>query len=258
MSTQPTSTPAFSFKELDPEGHETLEAVANAGRFNRYMYQAIKPHLTGRVLEIGSGIGNISHFASQQPGVQLHLSDVRQAYLGILNERFPAIRQQGHIHKLDLQHPQFEEEYAPLLGTYDAVFALNVVEHLKDDTAALRNMKALLKPGGHAIVLVPAFQSLYNPIDKALEHYRRYTRASLLKVFHAAQLTPTHKRYFNALGIPAWFISGKLQGNNVIPKGQMKAYDYLVPLVKLLDVFCRPLLGLSVIVVGQKPVAQKP
>jgi 16S rRNA A1518/A1519 N6-dimethyltransferase RsmA/KsgA/DIM1 with predicted DNA glycosylase/AP lyase activity len=50
----------FSFKELDIEGQATLEAIAAAPNFNEWMYTVTSRRLTGRILEIGSGIGNIS------------------------------------------------------------------------------------------------------------------------------------------------------------------------------------------------------
>jgi len=48
----------FEYKVIDPEGHQTLDAVATARQFNHWMYQTILPHCSGRILEIGSGIAD--------------------------------------------------------------------------------------------------------------------------------------------------------------------------------------------------------
>ncbi|MEM6263584.1 MAG: class I SAM-dependent methyltransferase, partial [Bacteroidota bacterium] len=50
----------FAFKEYDLEGMQTLESMAHAPRLNEWMYQTISKNLKGKILEIGSGIGNIS------------------------------------------------------------------------------------------------------------------------------------------------------------------------------------------------------
>ncbi len=57
------------------------------------------------------------------------------------------------------------------------------MEHIENDHLAIHNCRKLLKKGGKLIILVPAFQSLYNGFDKELYHYRRYTKHTLNKLF---------------------------------------------------------------------------
>jgi hypothetical protein len=110
----------------------------------------------------------------------------------------------------------------------------------------------LLKTGGTLVILVPAYQFLYNKFDKELEHYRRYTKASLNSLFKKANFKIIHNQYFNAIGILGWFVSGRLLGNNLIPEDQMKAYNTLVPIFRILDKLVLNIFGLSVITVGKK------
>jgi SAM-dependent methyltransferase len=70
-----------------------------------------------------------------------------------------------------------------LLGRYDAVFLLDVIEHIADDTAFLVAALRHLRPGGLVIVNVPASMLLFSDYDTAAGHLRRYTRASLAKLF---------------------------------------------------------------------------
>lgn len=241
----------FEFKDVDEEGEETLSAVAEADRFNEWMYKTILPHCTGEILEIGSGIGNISeYFIADQHNITL--SDIRQVYCDRLGEKFPVQAKNGRITLLDIADENFETKYADQLEKYDTVFALNVVEHIADDQLAIANCKKLLKKGGKLVILVPAFQALYNKFDLELEHYRRYTRSSLARIFTANNLNILHEQYFNSLGIPGWFVSGKLQKNKTIPKGQMKIFNYVVAVSKILDFVLMRKIGLSVICVGRK------
>ena len=105
---------------------------------------------------------------------------------------------------------------------------------------------------GTVIILVPAYQSLYNGIDKGLEHYRRYTQKKTNATLTQAKFEIIHEQYFNAMGIAAWFISGKLQKNETIPEGQMGLYNMMVPILKIIDKLVFNKIGLSNIAVGVK------
>ena len=58
----------------------------------------------------------------------------------------------------------------------DSCVCLNVLEHIEDDRRALENMASVLTPSGVIVLLVPASNALYGPIDRNLGHFRRYTR----------------------------------------------------------------------------------
>jgi len=238
----------FVYKEVDKEGWETLDAIAGADKFNRWMYETIRPFCKGKILEIGSGIGNISQFFIDEKA-DITLSDIRPVYCDVLRRKLPAATQ---VIELDLTHPLFDSIYADHISAYDAVFALNVVEHIKEHDVAIRNCYKLLKPGGHLVILVPAYQALYNRFDKELEHFRRYTKKMLNGLLSGGGFHVIHSQYFNLMGIPGWYVSGKLQKNKTIPKGQMSLYNKLVPLFRLADKLVFNQVGLSVISVGVK------
>lgn len=244
-------TQAFKFKEYDLEGWETLEAMAAAPRLNQWMYHTIASNLKGDVLEIGSGLGNLSAcFLDDQRS--LYLSDLRDNYLSYLKDQFRGNHHVLGIGQMDLVHPNFDTIYADKLGRFDGLFALNVVEHIQDDELAIANCKKLLRTGGRLVILVPAYQRLYNGFDKNLEHYRRYNKKSLSRLFQINGLTIHHQQYFNFVGIFGWFFSGSILRKATIPKGQMKVYNTLVPLFRLIDRLVFNTMGLSVIVEGVK------
>lgn len=238
----------FQFKEIDREGWETLNAIAEAHNFNEWMYQTIKPYCSKTILEIGSGTGNISRFFVETNS-DITLSDIRRNYCDILRKTFPHVKE---VIQMDLTHPEFSKQYDRYLNQYHSVFALNVVEHIKDDNLAIKNCHKLLKPGGKLIILVPAYPYLYNGLDKELEHFKRYTQRMLNPLLLENGFEITHSQYFNFMGIPGWYVSGKLQNNKTIPKGQMSLYDKLVPLFRLIDKCLFNKIGLSVISVGVK------
>jgi SAM-dependent methyltransferase len=233
-------------KEIDIEGEDTLNAIAKADKFNFWMYSQMRPYLRGNILEIGSGIGNISDFLTKEfPSACL--SDVRDQYTEYLKQRFP----NNNVLNIDLVHPEFETVYQELLGSFDFVFALNVVEHIKDDSIAASNMAKLLKPNGKMFILVPAYQRLYNSFDVALEHFRRYNKEKIGRL-NPKGCEPIQSRYFNAFGILGWFIVGSIFKKKIIPEGNMSLFNKIVPMVKLFDWVLGNRIGLSVILVTEK------
>lgn len=125
-----------------------------------------------------------------------------------------------------------------------------MIEHIEDDKLAMANINKLLNKGGVVFILVPAYQILYNNFDTALEHFRRYNKKSLKEIFSNYKLIKSY--YFNFMGIFGWFIVGKILGRKVIPESNMKAYNFFVPIFKLIDKILINKIGLSVIQVAKK------
>lgn len=236
----------MSTKEIDLEGLETLSVIEKANKFNKWMYETIKPYSKGRILEIGCGIGNISEFFIND-NFDIVLSDLRDNYIEIVKNKFT-----NEVIKIDLVDVDFDTKHKDLIGTFDTVFALNVVEHIKDDHKAIENCKKLLKNQGHLIILVPAYQTLFNNFDVELEHYRRYTQKSLKQLIKANQLNIIKTFSFNVIGILGWFVSGSILKKKTIPEGQMGLFNTLVPVFKLADILTLKKIGLSVICISVK------
>lgn len=242
----------FSFMENDEKGIATLENISEANNFNRWMYVTIKKHCKGRILEIGSGIGNISRFFIED-GSSIHLSDIRQEYINKLKRKFQGSSNLLGVSNIDLVAPDFETRYREYLNSFDTLFSLNVIEHIKDDKLAISNCKKLLKKAGSLIVLVPAYKTLYNQFDKELFHYRRYTKKTLHKLIEQEkELEKISSRYFNSFGTLGWFVSGNILKKKIVPKGQMKLYDRFIPIFKGFDNLFLRQFGLSVIMVAKK------
>lgn len=87
-------------------------------------------------------------------------------------------------------------------GSWDVVLALDLLEHLDNDVACLREMAGLVRPGGLLLVTVPAFPSLWGDQDIVAHHVRRYTRPSLDGAFARAGLPSPRITHFNTLLLP--------------------------------------------------------
>jgi SAM-dependent methyltransferase len=234
----------------DVYGYSTLESISGADKFNRWMYETINPFCKGRILEIGGGIGNISE-CFLTDGNELVVSELQDEYCQMIRTRLANFPNLKDVMSMDIVDPEFDTKFGSLFGTFDTVFALNVVEHIEDHQKALANCKKLLKKNGQVIILVPAFQTIFNHFDTALGHFRRYTAKTLKPVFENNDLQIVPRQYFNLIGIAGWWVSGSLLRKKVIPEGQMKLYNFFVPVFRIIDKITNKWLGLSVIMVGK-------
>lgn len=235
-------------EEIDKYGISTLEAISQAAAFNEWMYDTIAPFCSGKIIELGSGIGNISTFFIRDKK-DIVLSDLRDNYRQYLMDKFHL--PEPNVRSVDMVHENFEKEYVDLLGQFDTVFALNVVEHIEDHHLAMRNAAKLLKKNGNLIILVPAYQWLYNAFDRELGHYRRFTKRTL-SLYIPNNVDLVKMSYFNFAGIPGWFVSGSILKKEEISPNAMRLFNRALPIVKLIDFILFKKIGLSVWFVARK------
>jgi len=87
------------------------------------------------------------------------------------------------------------EELGLASSSFDVALSCDVLEHIEDDELALREMGRILRPGGRAIITVPAHQWLWSDHDRALLHLRRYSRRQFAAKLQAAGLRPLKLTY---------------------------------------------------------------
>ncbi len=227
------------------EGYYILQSVRKAKGFNRWMYKTIKKYVGPRVLEAGCGIGNFTEMLLDRS--RLICADLDDFYVEMISRRFGHLENVRTI-KADLATQETVDGLAE--EKIDSIICLNVIEHIPDDEAVLHNFHKMLVPGGHAIILVPAHPWLYSRTDKTLGHCRRYTQEMLRERLTKAGFEVADLWEFNRLGVYGWWVSKQLDNETLSPR-QMKLYEWLLPIAKLMDYFkLGP--GLSVIGVGRK------
>lgn len=112
---------------------------------------------------------------------------------------------------------------------FDCVLALDVLEHCYDDARAIRNIRALLKPNGIAVIFVPAFSFLWGEQDDISHHFRRYRAPELRSKFERSGFRVLRQSYFNFFLAPAIFAIRKiLNVLNIKTGGELKLNNRLV------------------------------
>lgn len=229
-------------------GKQTLQTLSGFNQYSQWMYSRLRHHLGHRVMEIGCGIGNNLDNLSSAPGSEIILTDPREDYLQELRKKF-GDRENVSFFQYDATEP------APpglTAAPPDTIVMLNVLEHIKEDELALRNLYDLVQPGGRLVVLVPAFQSLYCKIDANLEHFRRYSMTELQDKMLRAGFQLAESFYFNAVGAAGWFVAGKVLRASEIKEGHVAGQKLMMPIARAVDSLKLPI-GLSVVCVGRKP-----
>ncbi len=237
----------FSRDIYKNSGPETLDALAAAPKFNRWMADTIAPHVGSRVMEIGAGIGNLTRYlvAGKKRYV---ISDIDAEHMARLSGRFHH-RPNTEIRFANLADPAC---FRDLGGQMDTVVCLNVLEHVEDDMTGLKNIYSTLSPGGHAIILVPQGQEIFGTLDTALGHYRRYSEAELRQKMESIGFRIEKVIMFNRVSRFPWYFSGRILKKSALGVGQMRLFDRFVWLWRKIDRFL-PWKAISVIAIGTKP-----
>ncbi|MFZ0887715.1 MAG: bifunctional glycosyltransferase/class I SAM-dependent methyltransferase [Candidatus Binataceae bacterium] len=231
--------------ERDEYGSQILARLARAPRFNLWMADTVRPFCGDRILEIGSGVGNLSRVLV--PRARYVASDINPLYLQTLRN-------------LQLNRPYLSAAYCDVKelssfptvpGGYDTVICLNVLEHVENDRAALLNIKSVLSDRGRALILVPQGPWNYGTLDEVLGHCRRYTRDTLTRLAAECGLEVRTVVEFNRFGTIAWFLNGKLMRRRSFGLFQVWVLNLITPLVRRIDRFL-PIQPLSLIAVFER------
>jgi SAM-dependent methyltransferase len=136
---------------------------------------------------------------------------------------------------------------------FDCLVCVNVLEHIEDDSEAMRQMNDLLKAGGHLCLFVPALPWLYGSLDAQFGHYRRYTRRRLEELARQAGFAIEKLRFFYLLGVITWFLMGKILRWRTWNATPVAAYDRLIiPFLRRLERRFSPPLGQSLLMVVRR------
>jgi SAM-dependent methyltransferase len=219
-----------------------LDAMDRAENYHRWILELFRPHLRGRVIEIGAGIGTFSELlASCEPEELVCLEPAKNLYPHL------AERMGGR------PNVRVENAFFDRARSADAVVLVNVLEHIEDDAGLLARIRESLAPGGRLLVFVPALPAIFGSLDKQFGHVRRYTKRNLARLAVGSGFEIQTLRYANLPGVFAWFLTGKILRRRTISLGAAEFYDSrVVPLVRFIESRVAPPLGQSLVLVASK------
>ncbi|WP_295692243.1 class I SAM-dependent methyltransferase [Lapillicoccus sp.] len=225
---------------------QTLESVASAVNYHRWLTALAQPHLGDSPLELGSGLGDYAQTWLDQGLPSITVTEVDASRLAVLSARF-ADDPRVTVSSIDV--------FRPPSGRHSAYVAFNVLEHIDADVEALRAAHTLVRPGGAVVMFVPAFEFAMSRFDRSVGHVRRYTTTTLTQAFTSAGLEDVHATYVNMPGLAAWFVGMRLLRMTPGEGPLLSVWDRaVVPLARRWEKTHRAPFGQSVFAVGRVPV----
>jgi SAM-dependent methyltransferase len=171
--------------------------------------------------------------------------------------RFCKEKYRDNVIKGDVTRLPFSHDRA------DLVLATDVIEHVDDDRAAIREIARVLKPGGVVLIAVPAFGLLWGLQDEVAQHTRRYRKREVEAMMSDTGLIVERSYYFNyLLFLPILLartllrlIRPNLSSENEI---NFPFMNRILSVIFTFDIvtapFLRPPFGVSVFLLATKPV----
>lgn len=191
-------------------------ALREARNYRAALLSDFSPYLKGTVLEVGAGIGQFTSELRTLQGVDRLVSvEPDPGFCAQLSSRIP-----------DLELVQGTVDDLQTKSDWNAIFSVNVLEHIDTDREELSKYYQLLHPAHGALCLfVPARPEIYAPIDKDFGHFRRYTRAELKSKLENAGFKLAHFRYFNFVGYFLWWMNFCVLKKRTFDVSSVRVFD---------------------------------
>jgi len=235
----------MSESEKSYTGADNLEVMKLAENYNAYLFallQRIAPLPDGAFLDFGAGVGTYAEMLFAKGHAVTCLEPDATLRTRLIGNGFNVVSSLAEVTPESL----------------DAVYSLNVLEHVEDDAAVAKGICQVLKPGAPCLIYVPAMQVLFSSMDEKVEHYRRYSLKGLIDLMHNAGFEIEAAAYADSLGFFAtllykWF--GRDDGS--INPRLLKVYDrFVFPVSRALDMVCMRWFGKNVYVIARKSASE--
>ena len=223
-----------------------LEIFAQAKNWKNYLRYLLRKYIKGYVLEVGAGIGSNTHLLCRsqyskwlclEPDNELFHALEQSIYLNAITNCYV---QNGTVDSLNDEQG------------FDSILYIDVLEHIRNDKEEVIKASQHLKANGNLVILGPAHQWLFTPFDKAIGHYRRYSKPTLKAVL-PDDIEIIKLAYLDCVGLLA-SLSNKLILKQSQPTlKQIKVWDrFMVPISRRIDPALRYRFGKSILLVGRK------
>jgi hypothetical protein len=233
--------------EFVPYAGKELQLFEGAVKWKRYFSPFIKPYLKSSVIEVGPGLapntpllndGSADVWVMLEADAIMALDIEKKIKNGLLPSNCKVVG--GTLSFLEKK------------TKYDSILYIDVLEHIKKDKEEIQLATGLLKPGGHLVVLSPAFRSLYSPFDKTIGHYTRYTKQTLRKLLPAS-LAEVDLRYLDSTGFFLSLANRLLLKQKYPTQAQVNTWNrYAIPVSRITDRIVNYSFGRSILGIWKK------
>ena len=201
----------------------------------------------GRIIDHGAGTGGLTNALLAQGARDIVALEPDADLDAHMRTRFAG-------KPVEVMHGTMDtylEKHGP--GTVDCIVSSNVIEHIENDVDCLRSMWDALRPGGAIGLYVPARPELFGSLDRAVGHYRRYTRSGLDRSMRDAGFTVKFVRYCNLISVLPWLVAGRVLKKERLGGGAIGMFDSVVfPVASKIEGLLRTPYGTNLAAIGVK------
>lgn len=230
---------AFDFHNYPEGGFEVTDSnsessfwVASRNRLFKFLIRKYCIHSQNSILEIGCATGNLIEHIVQYDDLKITGSEIYVNGLIYAKNNLP-----------NVEFIQYDVTEGVIDKHYNLITAFDVIEHIDDDHAALKNMNHMLSEDGILIISVPQYQFLFGALDKIVHHKRRYSQKLLTKKLEAVGFKIERVTSFVTVLFPLMLISrifeSKFNPDIPVQKALKKKATFNPIINKIFDVLMR-------------------
>jgi 2-polyprenyl-3-methyl-5-hydroxy-6-metoxy-1,4-benzoquinol methylase len=184
---------ATELKGIDKHLLRISENMCNDFRW-KSLRELVKRYVKGRqILDVGCGTGHVT-LDLAEAGYEVTATDISPNLVRLTRSRLNKCGLKADVRVLDLV------EIESIDKRFDTIICLDVLEHVGDDSLAIRKLSTLLVSKGRLVVSVPTLEFLYGIRDRRLGHFRRYSKRRIVEIL-SGSLRILEARYWNFIGI---------------------------------------------------------
>jgi 2-polyprenyl-3-methyl-5-hydroxy-6-metoxy-1,4-benzoquinol methylase len=237
---------------LEYTASRELEQLSNTPVSTRIIIDLLDRHIGRNVLEIGAGLGLVTESLLGRGRNVTALEPDPRLFARLVSNPGAA--------GAELSNSTLSSwsERAQLVGTFDTVLYVNVLEHIDDDVGELQVAAEMCAPGGTVVVFVPAAPSLYGTMDWMSGHYRRYRAEELRAVAGFGCLETVGCSYFDVVGKMPYWLMYRVLRRRTLGGGAVGMYDkVIIPLSSAVPpIVSRFFGGKNLVLVARVPPAE--
>ena len=223
-----------------------LEIFSHARNWGKYLAKQVLPYVGGTVIEVGAGMGTRTKIFCNAATKYLATEPDFKMYSNLANE----VRTNTQMQNVEPLHGILQNVPEGIFA--DSLIYIDVLEHIEADQEQLEIAMSKIRPGGYLVVLSPAHQWLFTDFDRAIGHFRRYSKKSLLKI-SPPDSDVICVKMLDSFGMLASLGNCFFLNNAKPSKDQILVWDRLmVPISNYLDRILDFSIGKSILVVWKK------
>jgi 2-polyprenyl-3-methyl-5-hydroxy-6-metoxy-1,4-benzoquinol methylase len=188
--------PDDGFDLTDKNGESSFWVRSRNRLFKRIVYDNLASMGKTKFLEIGCGIGGFIQQIAGNKNLEITGSEIYLKGLLYAKKNLP-----------NVAFIQFDVTQGLIGEEFDLIAAFDVIEHIEDDVAAIKNINKMLHKGGSLIITVPQHKFLWSKLDEILKHKRRYSRRELVTKLQENGFDIRHVTSFLFVLFPLMLIS---------------------------------------------------